>query len=316
MTSKMYAHRVRGGLWGAVVGDALGVPVEFEDRSSRKKNPVSDMQGYGTFNLPPGSWSDDSSLMLCVAESLLHGFNTGTMAELFMRWFYDAYHTPWGETFGVGGATRAAIERMKSGVPPEEAGGVDERDNGNGSLMRILPVALCFSRSPVAGIIEYASRASSITHRHLRSRMACGLYCLMVASLLKGLTPKEAYAQALDDALIVYREMPYSKELSHFHRLFSGKIGDLPEKEIHSGGYVIHTLEAGIWCLINSASYKEAVLKAVNLGYDTDTTGIVTGGLAGVTYGIDGIPEEWIRIIAGRDDINILFERFYDAIWG
>jgi ADP-ribosyl-[dinitrogen reductase] hydrolase len=293
-----------------VIGDALGVPVEFKSRSERKRHPVTGMQGYGTFDLPPGSWSDDSSLMLCTTESLLDGFDGNRMGLLFIRWLKDAYWTPWGHTFDVGSGTHQAIMRMAQGIPPEQSGGISEGDNGNGSLMRILPTGLYFSAPPVEEILGYASRASSLTHRHPRSRMACGFYCLMVSHLLKGMEPARAYGKAIKDISPHWDEEPYSKELSHFTRILSGSIGDLPENEIHSSGYVMHTLEAGIWCLLNTRSYEESVLKAVNLGEDTDTTGIVTGGLAGITYGLKAMPEEWMDTIVRKDDITSLFERF------
>ncbi len=306
--------RILGGLWGAVIGDALGVPVEFKSREEVRRSPVTSMQGYGTFNLPAGSWSDDSSLMLCTVESLLNGFDTGLMGQLFIRWLNDAYWTPWGDTFDIGGATHSGIKRMIRGIKPEEAGVDSEWDNGNGSLMRILPVAIYFATSPVPDLLNAAHRASSLTHRHPRSQMACGLYCLMAASLMKGLSPLESYNKAIENTLKYYCNTPYSKEQLHFNRLFSGSIGDLPEEKIQSGGYVIYTLEAGIWCLLNSNTFAEVVLKAVNLGDDTDTTGIVTGGLAGITYGINAIPEDWIKVIARKEGIEKLFKDFLDSL--
>jgi ADP-ribosylglycohydrolase len=306
--------RILGGLWGAITGDALGVPVEFKSREEVRRNPVKGMQGYGTFNLPAGSWSDDSSLMLCTVESLLNGFDTGLMGQLFIKWLNDAYWTPWGDTFDVGGATHSGIKRMMRGVPPEEAGGISESDNGNGSLMRILPVALYFAGYPVQEMLNAAHRASSLTHRHTRSQVACGIYSLMVSALLKGESPHDSYAYAADQAKRSYDKKPHSDELVHFERILTGNVHRLPENEIQSGGYVIHTLEAGIWCLLNSDTFAEAVLKAVNLGDDTDTTGIVTGGLAGITYGINAIPEEWVNTIARKEDIEKLFKHFLDSL--
>jgi len=306
--------RILGGLWGAIIGDALGVPLEFKSREEVRRNPVTAMRGYGTFNLPPGSWSDDSSLMLCTVESLLDGFDTDRMGQLFIKWLNDAYWTPWGDTFDVGGATYSGIKRMIRGIPPEEAGVDNEWDNGNGSLMRILPVALYFAGSPVPAIINAAHRASSLTHRHVRSQIACGIYSLMVSALLKEESPYDSYIYAVNQARINYDKKPYSDELVHFERILTGNIHRLSEDEIQSGGYVIHTLEAGIWCLLNSDTFTEAVLKAVNLGDDTDTTGIVTGGLAGITYGINAIPEDWIKVIARKEGIEKLFKDFLDSL--
>jgi ADP-ribosyl-[dinitrogen reductase] hydrolase len=307
MTEK---ERIFGGLWGAIVGDALGVPVEFTSREEVRRNPITGMRGYGTFNLPPGSWSDDSSLLLCTVESLLHGFDTVRMGDLFMQWLNEGYWTPWGTTFDVGNSTSNSIHRLMKGVPPEEAGGRGEDDNGNGSLMRILPVGISFSHQPLSEFLNTVHRASSVTHRHPRTLMACGFYCLMVRALLDGLSAEEAYGFAIDHAKTHYARLPFAEELGHFERLFSGLMGSIPETAIKSGGYVIHTLEAGIWCLLNLNSFQEAVLKAVNLGEDTDTTGCVTGGLAGVLYGLKGIPKEWLNAMARREDIDKLLAQY------
>ncbi len=316
MMERHIKDKILGGLWGAIIGDALGVPVEFKSRGEIKTNPVTTMRGYGTFNLPAGSWSDDSSLMLCTAESLLNGFNTHLMGQLFIRWLNDAYWTPWGDTFDVGGTTHSGIMRMMRGIKPEEAGADNEWDNGNGSLMRILPVAIYFAKSPVPDLLNAAHSASSLTHRHTRSLIACGIYSIMVSALLKDESPYDSYIYAVNQAKINYDKKPYSHELIHFKRIMDGSIHQLPEDEIQSSCYVVHTLEASIWCLLNSKTYKEAVLKAVNLGYDTDTTGIVTGGLAGITFGINAIPEEWINTAARKEDIEKLFKDFLDSLAG
>ena len=306
--------KILGALWGAVVGDALGLPVEFRSREEVRENPVATMEGYGTFNLPPGSWSDDSSLMLCTTESLLTGFDTKRMGRLFIRWLTESYWTPWGETFDVGRATHEGVSRMIAGAPPEEAGGISEHHNGNGSLMRILPVGLYFSQYPAIEMLEYASRASSLTHGHPRAQMACGLYCLMASRLLAGSPPVHAYRETIQTIASLWRTQSHLPEIPHFERLLSGAIETLPENDIRSDGYAIHTLEASLWCLLTTTNYRAAVLKAVNLGEDTDTTATVTGGLAGLAYGIEAIPKEWIAALARREEIGELFGKFADVI--
>jgi len=308
--------RLLGGLWGAIIGDALGVPVEFMIREDVRRNPITGMSGYGTFNLPPGSWSDDSSLLLCTVESLLNGFDTESMSELFIRWLTEGYWTPHGNTFDVGASTMSSIGRMMREVPPEEAGGRGENDNGNGSLMRILPVGIYFARKPEEDLLSNVHRASSLTHRHPRTLMACGFYCLMVSALLQGFTADEAYLYAAEQSTIYYAKLPYAEELPHFQRLFSTLIGSVPETAIKSGGYVIHTLEASVWCLLNSKSFQDAVLKAVNLSEDTDTTGCVTGGLAGLCYGLESISEEWLDAIVRKKDIGKLLSQFTNKVVG
>ena len=310
MANLSVKERILGGLWGAVAGDALGVPVEFQSRERLRRDPVVEMRGHGTYNQPAGTWSDDSSLMLCTVESLLDGFDPGHLGSLFVRWLHEAHWTPWKEVFDVGGTTRQAINRLSQGVEPEEAGLADENSNGNGSLMRILPVALRYFSSPTEEMLDYAHRASALTHRHARCQMACGFYCTMVGALLRGMELNEAYLQAVQTTKSIYERPPYSGELSAFTRIFSGDIYSLTEPQVKSSGYVIDTLEASIWCLCNTDSYEEAVLLAVNLGEDTDTTATVAGGLAGVEYGANAIPSGWVDQLARRTDLEVLFDHF------
>ena len=307
-------ERLLGGLWGAVVADALGVPVEFESREALRRDPVVGVRGYGSHNQPPGTWSDDSSLMLCTLEGLLHGFRLPQIGDLFVRWLTESHWTPWGSVFDVGYTTDMAIRRLQGGASPEDAGQRDEWSNGNGSLMRILPVALRFSRSPTDELLGYAHRTSALTHAHPRSQLACGYYCLMTTALLGGSAPNAAYGMANEAARRHYKMGRFSSELPHFERLLSGQIDSLPESSIESSGYVVHTLEASIWCLLNSNSYSDTVLAAVNLGGDTDTTGIVAGGLAGVHCGIGSIPVGWLEQMARRADLSRLFEEFVAAL--
>jgi ADP-ribosyl-[dinitrogen reductase] hydrolase len=309
------SDRLLGGLWGAVVGDALGVPVEFTSREERKRDPVTDIRGYGTHNQPPGTWSDDSSLLLCAVDSLVHHeFDLQDMGQRFVRWYREGCWTPWGKVFDIGGTTRRAIGRLERGIDPEMAGDGDENSNGNGSLMRILPVALRFANLPPEQLLDHVHRVSCLTHRHPRSQIACGFYCLMVTELLKGLTPIEAYQNCVEVGLKAYAKSPYTGEMSPFIKFISGKIHELPESDIRSSGYVVDTLEASVWCLLNSSSYEEAALKAVNLGEDTDTTGCVTGGPAGIVHGVSAIPKEWLGQIARAQDLQWIFDRFVATV--
>ena len=310
----MDKQKMIGGLRGAAVGDALGVPVEFNSRSWLRTSPVTGMSGYGTHHQPEGTWSDDSSLTFCLAESLCRGYDLHDIARRFVRWLDEAYWTPHGETFDIGNTTFRAISRLRAGVDPVEAGGRSERDNGNGSLMRILPIALYFAASGTEEMLKTTHEVSRLTHAHPRSQMACGYYNLMVVELLGEASPLEAYHRATESALRVYSTPPFSEELSHFERALSGRIHQEPEDAIRSSGYVVHTLEASIWAFLRASSFAEAVLSAVNLGEDTDTTGAVTGGLAGVYYGLAAIPKHWIDSLARLPDIMALGERLYDEI--
>ena len=310
----MDKQKMIGGLLGVAVGDALGVPVEFSSRSRLKAEPVTGMTGYGTHRQPPGTWSDDSSLTFCLAESLCRGYDFHDISRRFVRWLDEAYWTPHGETFDIGNTTSQAISRLRSGVDPVEAGGRGERDNGNGSLMRILPIAFYFAASGTEEMLKATHDVSCVTHAHLRSQMACGYYNLMEVELLGGASPFEAYYRATDSAIQAYSEPPFSEELSHFERVLNGRIHQEPEDAIRSTGYVVHTLEASIWAFLRASTFTEAVLSAVNLGEDTDTTGAITGGLAGVYYGLEAIPKHWIGSLARLPDIVGLGERLCDEI--
>jgi ADP-ribosylglycohydrolase len=306
------AQRKLGSLWGALAGDALGVPVEFLSREAVRKNPVHDMRGFGTHNQPPGTWSDDSSLLLCTVESLAHcgGLNATDLGQRFVRWESEGHWTPHGRVFDIGIATSQALSRLALGTAPEQSGGSDEYSNGNGSLMRIVPIALWFDNLAPNDLAATAHRASALTHRHPRSQMACALYCLIVRELLAAATAEDAFHAALQVFAEIYEQPPFVAERLHFQLLEAERLGSRSESEIGSSGYVMHTLTASIWCLLTSRSFEECVLKAVNLGGDTDTTGTVAGGLAGAYYGAEAIPIAWREALARHDEVESLFEHF------
>ncbi len=304
-----FHDRILGGLWGAVVGDALGVPVEFTNRTEVQANPVTEMRGYGTHDQQAGTWSDDSPLLVCTVESLInYEFDTTDMGRRFLSWYQDGVWTARGDVFDVGLTTSDALIRIRNGVPAEDAGGRDEHSNGNGSLMRILPVALRFANESDESIKHRTARVSAITHAHPRSRMACTYYGLLVRELLSGMAPMEATIKTQDAFSRVFSGSPELRKFAHL-------VGDLSTKSedwIVSTGYVIHTLTASLWCLLTTKDYRSCVLKAVNLGGDTDTTGCVAGGLAGVAYGKAAIPEEWINQLARSSELETLFTRFVE----
>ncbi|HEY9702134.1 MAG TPA: ADP-ribosylglycohydrolase family protein [Allocoleopsis sp.] len=305
---------ILSGLMGVCVGDSLGVPVEFTTRKQREQSPVTTMIGYGTYNQPPGTWSDDSSLTFCLAESLCNGFNLDDIGRKFCQWYDDNLWTPYGKVFDIGITTSRAIFNLKNGVNPLESGGKDDHSNGNGSLMRILPIVYDYKSLSFPELINRVHQVSSITHGHAIAQMCCGIYISMAVCLLEGMSLEESYLQCLKNVTEIYERKPFNSYLNNLERILSGNIHKLPVNEIESGGYVIHSLEAALWCLLNSKSYAETVLKAVNLGGDTDTTGAIAGGLAGIYYGFDQIPLEWINQIVRKDDIIDLAQRLELAI--
>jgi ADP-ribosyl-[dinitrogen reductase] hydrolase len=305
-------ERILGGLWGSLVGDALGVPVEFKDRATVQADPVKDMREFGTHHQPRGTWSDDGALILCTTESLLnHEFDLNDMGERFVRWMNQGYWTATGDVFDIGGATSSALLRIAKGIPADQAGGQSKESNGNGSLMRILPVALRFSDKPAEVIGSRLEITSSITHGHPRSKMACAFFGFFTSRLLLGWKPHAALEAARVEFTRCYE---HTAEFGRFDHILNDDLVSLPEGEVVSTGYVLHTLHASLWCLLTTAIFEECVLKAVNLGGDTDTTGCVAGGLAGVLYGLNAIPEKWIQSLARRSDVETLFNDFAQLI--
>lgn len=298
-------------LIGTAVGDALGVPVEFQPRGYLKANPVTDMCEYGTHEQPKGTWSDDTSLMLCLAESMIEGLDINKLAQKFIAWKNDNLWTPHGWVFDIGIGTRIAIERLEDGMSPELAGGFDEMDNGNGSLMRILPLVLHIKDLDIEQRYDWTKKVSSITHGHVRSVMACFYYLEFAKKIIDGKDKFQAYNELQSEVTIYFESRKINPlEIQKFSRLLFEDISKVEEDNIKSSGYVLHTLEASVWCLLTTNSYKEAVLKAVNLGSDTDTTAAVTGGLSGLYYGIDEIPIDWLYEIARFEDIIELSDRY------
>lgn len=304
-------ERILGGIFGVAVGDALGVPVEFMSRQELRKKPVSEMTGYGSHNQPPGTWSDDTSLTLCLVESLCEaGYDLADTGKRFVRWYREGYWTPFGDVFDIGNTTRQAILRLECGIDPVLAGMADERSNGNGSLMRILPASLYFAGSEDRVMYDAVCKISCLTHGHPRSQLGCVLYSLLVQELLKGGRPGSAYQEMIIRAQKVCEGSVIAGELTNYRRILNGSLPGLTEKEIRSDGYVVSTLEAAIWCLLNNSDFSGTVLAAVNLGADSDTTGAVAGGLAGICYGFSSIPQTWLEKLVRFDEILVLGKCF------
>lgn len=309
-----FGEALFGGILGVCVGDALGVPVEFVEREKLDAHPLTEMVGYGTHNQHPGTWSDDSSLTLCLTESLCKGYNLEDQAVTLYRWLYECHWTARGRVFDIGLGTREALVRLHSGYPPIHAGGRDERSNGNGSLMRILPLALYLHvhhPDDPSQRCEMVADASSLTHAHPRSKLGCWIYIEIALQLLKGKAWKEAFSKGLD---VVEELLPTQGDLagekSHYSRLFDRSISTLCRDQVKSSGYVVHTLEASTWSMFQHKTYEDIVLEGVNLGGDTDTIGAVVGGWAGLMLGQSSIPDDWLAQLARKDDILDLLTIF------
>ena len=302
---------------GGAIGDALGVPVEFKPRGSFK---VTDMIGYGTYNQPKGTWSDDTTMTLCLMENVIEGGDDEALMGKFLDWMENGYMTPHGKCFDIGGTTSRAIIEFKNGTLANQCGQFGEKDNGNGALMRIAPVVfLNYKMESPQERLATVERYSSLTHAHPRSILGCFIYTECLRQLLLGKEKSQAIGKAIEicDTRSSFEgtmfEARYENEFSHYSRILNGKIGSLEKDSIRSGGYVVDTLEAALWCFLRNNSYEDTVLEAVNLGGDTDTTAIVAGSVAGMYY-YDAIPEKWISSLAKIDNIKGLCRKFADAV--
>lgn len=313
--SKYFAEFIEGAVLGFAVGDALGVPVEFSDREARRQDPVYEMRSGGAHSQPAGTWSDDTSMTLCMIHSIVEkGVDFEDQMSRFADWLQNAAYTANGDVFDIGRTTLHSIMNYLRGETALESGDASDAACGNGSLMRIMPLAFYLEGKygnwqlddRTAEIIH---KASDVTHANRRCEMACGIYCSIIFQMCSGGNLSNAVMGGLLPALCYYRDNPAYKDLySEFEHMRN--IAALTEKDIKSGGYVIDTLTAAVWCLLTTKDYAECVIKAVNLGSDTDTTAAVAGALAGMWYGAKTIPVNWLDTLAKRNEIEALIKRF------
>lgn len=302
-------NRTYGGLFGFCVGDALGVPVEFSTREEREEDPVREMRAYGTYHQPFGTWSDDTSLTICLVDAINKGYSIQRVAENFVNFFKKSYFTPYGEVFDIGNATRYALTKICAGINPIDCGGKTETDNGNGALMRILPIAFYGKKLNEQELVKLTEDVSSITHGHKRSKLACIIYVEFAIWLIEGYKKEEALDRAISFIKSNCFET-YGDEFHHFEKILNGEIVHITKDKIKSTGYVIDTLEAVLWVFFHADGYRDTVLNAINLGGDTDTIAAIAGGIAGIYYGLNDIPEKWVQSIAKKEELYQMFEKF------
>lgn len=307
------------GIIGVVVGDALGMPVQFLTRQEVQENPVLGMEGFGTYNMPAGTWSDDSSMAIATLDSIRekNGIEYDDIMCRFIGWTSKGEYTPAGKAFDQGNTCMEAIYNYVRSKDYKTCGKTGEWANGNGALMRIMPVCLYSyvqhknDKVTLDEAVEYVHQVSALTHNHMRSKMACGIYFFMIQAILdhEG-TLIERLQQGMDNAKSFYKsEMTNLVEWSRFGRMINLlDFMTIPEDEIKSSGYVVDSLEAAVWSLITTESFEEGLLRGVNLGNDTDTIGAIAGGLAGLYYGYDNIPTDWRNVIIKGEKIVALCE--------
>jgi ADP-ribosyl-[dinitrogen reductase] hydrolase len=303
------ADRLAGAVWGHVVGDAVGVPYEFKPASA-----IGEVRfgATGSHHQPPGTWSDDGALMLALLDSLLSvGFETEDQGRRAVEWFLHGAYTPDGKVFDIGNATSEALRALERGTPAEQAGPTHEHASGNGSLMRILPMALVDRDHSDAEIVAPTDRASRVTHGTPPARVACALYVLVARRLLTGADTRIARAQALADAKAALRNS-YSAADGSVENLAA--LDALEAWTGRSGrGFVTDSFWSAWDAFAEAGSYRETIERAVAYGNDTDTTAAIAGGLAGIRWGIDGIPAEWLAGMRGHAIVAPLVDRLVDT---
>ncbi len=318
LTSKIWLD----GMMGLIAGDALGVPVQFMFRDQlqhRDKGPVTGMEGGGVYAMPAGTWSDDGSMALATLDSIVtkRCIDLDDIMERFMAWNWDGAYTQYGSAFDQGNTCTAAIYNYSRHKDVTICGETTERSNGNGSLMRILPACLYVAAQEDlsdAQRVKLVEQVSGLTHNHVRSRMGCGIYFFMVQAILHR-RPEQTLPELLKQGADAAWKH-YSADLLNYTQLLlynrvheTEKLAKEDEKTIKTSGYVVDTLEAAVWALATTDSLAECLLKIVNLGDDTDTVAAVAGGLAGLYYGMEGIPKEWLDAIVKKNMVEDLCEQ-------
>ena len=307
------------GMMGVVVGDALGMPVQFSDRVELKMNPVKTMEGYGTYNMPPGTWSDDSSMALATLDSIREkgGVDYSDIMERFIKWAFFGEYTPTGKAFDQGNTCIEAICKYIQEKDYRTCGKTGESANGNGALMRIMPACLYGYEKvqreewDLKQAVECVHQISALTHNHLRSKIACGIYFFMIKNIIEGDNSLlERLQNGVDEAVDFYHgDIVNYVELAHYTRLLClDEFAKCGEDTIKNTGYVVDSLEAAIWGLITTDTLEECLLKVVNLGGDSDTIGAIAGGLACLFYGYDSVPKKWRNQIIKEKEIIALCE--------
>ena len=304
---------VKDSLYGFIVGDTMGVPVEFEDREKLINKPVTSMLGYGSHDVEAGVYSDDTSMTLATMDSIIKQngiINYNDIADKFCNWVNNNEYTATNKVFDIGRTTKyALIKYFNNKIDATMCGGTNINENGNGSLMRMLPIALyCFYKNIKDDneIFTLVKNLSSITHAHDISILGCYIYVRYVISLLETKNKISSYhfIKKLDYSMFIEEvKLEYS-------RILFSDISTLNINDINSSGYVVDTLEAVFWIILNCSSYNESIIGAINLGGDTDTIGAITGSIAGILYGYDNISKRWISKLKNKDYIDEIIIKF------
>ena len=300
-----------GAIIGHAVGDAMGFPTEFSKREELLQSPVIESPDVGQ---PTGSWSDDTAMEIATIDSFIQKkyFDYKDIMDKWVKWISKSEYTPTGVAFDIGRTCLKAIKKYCNGTAPLQCGSTSINENGNGSLMRILPVALyAYSKKlDDTSIHKLTNEVSSLTHAHEVSRLGCYIYVQFIICLLKGNTKQEAYKHIQD---LDYRSFSIDS-INHYARILNNQIEFQILDNIKSTGYIVDTLESAMWIFMNAQHYKEAIIASTNIGGDTDTIGAIVGSMAGIYYGFEDIPSSWLDKLQRKDYLMELVDRFEKSV--
>ena len=307
MSEPTTRDRFRGCLLGLAAGDALGTTLEFQPPGTFE--PISDMVGGGPFGLRPGQWTDDTSMALCLATSLVEcsGFDAADQMRRYVRWMHDGYLSSTGACFDIGNTVLGALSRfLRHGDP--DAGSTEPRTAGNGSLMRLAPVPMYFAGNAAEAIARSAD-SSRTTHGALEAVDACRYYAGLLIGALGGVDKNTLLSPGYSPVDGLWQHDPLADKVAH---IAEGSFKHRNPPEIRGTGYVVDALEAALWAFHHSDSFRDGALLAVNLGDDADTTGAIYGQIAGAHYGAEAIPPSWRTKLTMLTEITTLADQLHD----
>lgn len=291
--------RYRGALLGLAAGDALGTTLEFKRPGTF--TPITDMVGGGPFDLRPGEWTDDTSMALCLAESLVEcrRFDPVDQLQRYVRWWHEGHHSSTGRCFDIGYTVRGALMRFQR-TGEQWSGSTDPNTAGNGSLMRLAPVPLFFAADPARAIAR-AADSSRTTHGAPEAIDACRYFAGLIVGAIEGRAKSDLLAPGFAPIDGLWEEVPLAPAIAE---IANGSFNDREPPEIAGTGYVVRSLESALWAFAKSTTFEDGALLAVNLGDDADTTGAIYGQIAGAHYGVEAIPSRWREKLAGRETLD------------
>ena len=305
MNSKL--DKCKGSLLGLAVGDALGTTVEF--RSPGTFSPLTDLIGGGVFGLEAGKWTDDTSMALCLGDSLIEkgGFDAFDQLNKYVRWYNEGYNSSIGNCFDIGNATRQALYLYESTGQPY-CGDSDRNSAGNGSIMRLAPIPIFYYNKP-SELFKYSALSSKTTHSSIQCLDACIYMSAIIAGAINGMSKEEMLGKTLLNRFYESNQIGLDNTIEE---ILNGSFKTKQPPQIYGSGYVVKTLEAALWAFYNTTDFESGALKVVNLGDDADTTGAVYGQIAGAYYGLNGMPEKWLKKIYRAFDMEIMAESLYN----